>query len=95
MLHCRDEYSDHIATSCAELEAESVAYIVLQHFGLDSSGYSFGYIATWQENEDALDTLKASGSRIQKTANRIIEFLSQQEESEAESIKGELSAIAA
>jgi len=54
-----------------EVEAESVAYTVCQHFGLDTSRYSFGYIASWSGNKQ-LDTLKASLETIRKEADEII-----------------------
>jgi antirestriction protein ArdC len=57
-----------------ELEAESVAYVVLAHFGVDAGAYSFGYVGTWQQayGLDALKQLRASAQRIQKAASRII-----------------------
>lgn len=54
-----------------EVEAESVAYTVCQHFGLDTSDYSFGYIASWSQDKD-LKELKASMDTIRKTASTII-----------------------
>jgi len=58
----------------AELEAESVAYIVSSHFGLDTSRYSFEYITWWQGQaaKDAMEGLKASGQRISNAAKKII-----------------------
>src|SRR5581483_11516878 len=53
----------------AELEAESTAYIVCQSLGIDSSDYSFGYVAVWAGGSDqATAGIKASGERIQKSA---------------------------
>jgi antirestriction protein ArdC len=54
-----------------EVEAESVAYTVCSHYGLDTSDYSFGYIAGWS-GERELDTLKASLNTIRSEANAII-----------------------
>ncbi|MHB8263476.1 MAG: ArdC-like ssDNA-binding domain-containing protein [Acidimicrobiales bacterium] len=60
----------------AELEAESTAYVVCQVLGVDSSDYSFGYVATWAGNGDqAIAGIKTSGIRIQKTAAAILQFL--------------------
>lgn len=57
----------------AELEAESVAFIVCSNLGIDSSDYSFGYVTTWAGGADeALAKIKASGSRIQAAADRIL-----------------------
>ncbi len=59
--------------SLAELEAESVAYIVCDALGIDSSDYSFGYVATWSGGGDeAIARIKSAGSRIQRTAAAII-----------------------
>lgn len=61
-----------------ELEAESVAFVVLQHLGIDSGGYSFGYVAGWQGGNDAaIKALKTSAQRIQVTAKAIIEGIQQ------------------
>jgi antirestriction protein ArdC len=72
LLHGETDYLAHRPT--CELEAESVAFIVLDYFGLDTSDYSFGYIARWQE-EDSIKTLKQSGQAIQKAAAQIIDAL--------------------
>lgn len=59
--------------SLLELEAESVAYIVCQNLGLETADYSFGYVATWAGGgKEAIDGIKASGSRIQKAADEIL-----------------------
>lgn len=73
LLHTSEEYQAHRADF--ELEAESIAFLVLAHFGLDSGDYSFGYIAHWQSEKNALETLKLSGTRIQKTARIILDGL--------------------
>jgi antirestriction protein ArdC len=75
LLHGADQYFGHAPRSLAELEAESVAFIVAQYFGLDTSSYSFPYIAGWQQQEDAIANLKASGCRIQKAASQIIDWI--------------------
>lgn len=57
-----------------ELEAESVAFIVLNHFGIDAGAYSFGYVTGWKGGDEAaIKALKASAQRIQVTAKVIIE----------------------
>jgi len=57
----------------AELEAESTAYVVCNALGLDTSGYSLGYVATWAGGgEEAIAAIKASCERIQKTAAQIL-----------------------
>ena len=54
-----------------EMEAESVAYIVCQHFGIDTSDYSFGYIAGWSEGK-GVDELRDSMQAIRDTAGEMI-----------------------
>ena len=54
-----------------EVEAESVAYTVCQHYGLDTSDYSFGYVAGWSSGRE-LDELKSSLETIRSTAAEII-----------------------
>lgn len=54
-----------------EVQAESVAYIVCQYFGIDSSEYSFGYIAGWSSGKEVSE-LKDSLEVIHTTSNSII-----------------------
>ncbi|SFC56297.1 ArdC family protein [Butyrivibrio sp. YAB3001] len=54
-----------------EVEAESIAYVVCQHFGIDTSDYSFGYIAGWSSDKDTKE-LKASMEIIRKSASKMI-----------------------
>lgn len=54
-----------------EVEAESIAYTVCQHFGLETSEYSFGYIAGWSSDKEIAE-LKASLETIRKTAGELI-----------------------
>ena len=54
-----------------EVEAESIAYTVCQHFGLETSEYSFGYIAGWSSDKEIAE-LKASLETIRKTASELI-----------------------
>lgn len=54
-----------------EVEAESVAFVVCNYFELDTSEYSFNYVADWSEDKQ-LDILRASLETITKTANKII-----------------------
>jgi len=54
-----------------EVEAESVAYVVCQHFGIDTSDYSLGYVAGWSRGKE-LAELKASLNVIHSTAGEII-----------------------
>ena len=54
-----------------ETEAESVAYVVCQHYGIDTSDYSFAYVATWSEGKEVPE-LKASLDTIRRTASDLI-----------------------
>lgn len=54
-----------------ETEAESVAYVVCQHYGIDTSDYSFAYVATWSADKEVPE-LKASLDTIRKTASDMI-----------------------
>ena len=54
-----------------EVQAESIAYTVCQHYGLDTSDYSFGYVAAWSAGRE-LAELKSSLETIRSTAAEII-----------------------
>ena len=54
-----------------EVEAESIAYVVCQHFGIDTSDYSFPYVTGWSRGKE-LPELKASLDCISKTASSLI-----------------------
>ena len=54
-----------------EVQAESIAYTVCQHYGLDTSDYSFGYVAGWSSGRE-LAELKTSLETIRATAAEII-----------------------
>ena len=57
-----------------EVQAESVAYAVCQHYGLDTSDYSFGYVAGWSSGKE-LSELKGSLETIRSTAAKLIETI--------------------
>lgn len=68
----------------AELEAESTAYVVCQSLGIDTSGYSFGYCASWAGGgEEAIVAIKASCQRIQKAAATILQSIEAAEREQA------------
>lgn len=69
-----------------EIQAESVAYIVAKHFGIDSSPESFKYVASWSKEKDIKD-LKTSMEIIQKTAATIIELIETRLETEGFALK--------
>ena len=77
MLHNKEINRDDLMEAPAkdrntkEVEAESVAYTVCQHFGIDTSDYSFGYIAGWSSGKE-MKELKSSLDTIRKTASELI-----------------------
>ena len=67
----KDEQQPHVDRRTREVEAESVAYTVCQHYGLDTSDYSFGYVAGWSSRRE-LSELKSSLETIRSAAAEII-----------------------
>ena len=65
------EQADRPDSRTREVQAESVAYAVCQHYGLDTSDYSFRYVAGWSSGKD-LKELKASLETIRATAHELI-----------------------
>ena len=81
-----------LTRNAKEVEAESVAYTVAQHYGIETSDYSFAYIAGWSKDKDTPE-LKASLDRIRKAADEMItaideQFLVVQREKEPVAIEG-------
>ena len=72
-LHAKEHLDeDHILDRrTKEVEAESIAYTICQHYGLDSSDYSFSYIAGWSSGKEVKE-LKASLERIRSAADEMI-----------------------
>lgn len=78
MCHDRDlmlELGEQKGQMTREVEAESVAYTVCQYFGLDTSDYSFPYIAGWSSDMD-MKELRSSMEFIRKTAGSLIDSIS-------------------
>lgn len=71
MLHCKDGEQGKADRLTREVQAESVAYVVCNALGLDTSEYSFGHIAGWSSGKDVKE-LTASLKVIQKTADAIL-----------------------
>ena len=67
----KDEQQPRVDRRTREVEAESVAYTVCQHYGLDTSDYSFGYVAGWSSGRE-LAELKSSLETIRSAAAEII-----------------------
>ena len=66
-----NEQQPRVDKRTREVEAESVAYTVCQHYGLDTSDYSFGYVAGWSSGRE-LSELKSSLETIRSAAAEII-----------------------
>ena len=77
LLHNAKEEELGKGRSLREVEAESVAYVVCQHFGLDTGEYSFGYVAGWSQNRE-LEELRQSLSTIRDTAAGLIDQMEAQ-----------------
>ena len=77
-LHDKDNVPEakSLSKNNVEQEAESVAYVVCQHYGIDTSDYSFSYVAGWSEGKE-ISELKSSLDKIRQTA---AEFISQIDE---------------
>ena len=74
VLHDRDQMEAEGVVKdqlTKEVEAESVAYVVCNHFGLDTSEYSFSYIASWSSGKN-MKELRASMDTIRKTSADMI-----------------------
>ncbi|MCI5672994.1 MAG: YodL domain-containing protein [[Clostridium] symbiosum] len=67
----QEEQPDRPDRRTREVQAESIAYTVCQHYGLDTSDYSFGYVAGWSSGRE-LAELKSSLETIRATAAEII-----------------------
>jgi len=70
------EYVEHRGTK--ETEAESVAYVVAGTLGLDTTGYSIGYVAGWSQGDAAL--IKSTAARVLSAAHTLADALTEQAE---------------
>ncbi len=72
-LHDKDAVGmvDDLSRNGKEVQAESVAYVVCQHYGIDTSDYSFSYVAGWSEGKETPE-LKASLNTIREAAADLI-----------------------
>ncbi len=70
LLHAKGAEEADADRSTREVQAESVAYVVCRALGLDTSDYSFGYVAGWSADKE-LKALKASLDAIVRTSDKI------------------------
>lgn len=74
IFHDRDVMEENGITKdrmTKEVEAESVAYVVCNHFGLDTSDYSFNYVAGWSSDKE-MPELRSSMDTIRLTSSQLI-----------------------
>lgn len=82
MLHNKEVNKEDILApakdrNTKEIEAESIAFTVCRHFGIDTSEYSFSYIAGWSSGRD-MKELKSSLDTIRRTASELITGIEEQ-----------------
>lgn len=70
-LHSVKEEALKLPRGTREVQAESVAYTVCNHYGIDTSAWTFGYVATWSKGQE-LKTLRESLDTIRSTSAQII-----------------------
>ena len=71
LLHAKGSEEANADRSTREVQAESVAYVLCRALGLDTSNYSFGYVAGWSHDRE-LKALKASLDAIVRTSDKIL-----------------------
>lgn len=76
--HANNPQEKQLTRSTAELQAESVAYVVSAYYGLDTSDYSFGYLASWSDDKETLADLEAQLDIVQQEAKSLMVRMDQQ-----------------
>lgn len=76
--HANNPQQYQLTRSTAELQAESVAYVVSAYYGLDTSDYSFGYLASWSDDKETLADLEAQLDIVQQEAKSLMVRMDQQ-----------------
>lgn len=81
-LHNNQSLAEHfkgkLTRSSEELQAESVAYVVSNHLGFDTSNDSFAYLASWSQEPDGLENLKAQLEIVQEEASSLMNRIDKQ-----------------
>ncbi|MFR4939616.1 MAG: PBECR4 domain-containing protein [Streptococcus infantarius] len=67
-----ERFEGKLTRSSKELQAESVAYVVSNHLGFDTSNDSFAYLASWSQEADGLENLKAQLEIVQEEASSLM-----------------------
>ncbi|WP_247907033.1 PBECR4 domain-containing protein [Streptococcus anginosus] len=71
--HSHHQQTENLTYSNAELQAESVAYVVASYYGMDTAEHSFGYLAKWTDDKKALSDLEAQLDIVQQEAKSLIQ----------------------
>ena len=70
--HADNPQKENLTRSTAELQAESVAYIVSSYYGIDTSEYSFNYLSGWSADKETLADLEAQLDIVQQEAKSLM-----------------------
>ncbi|HFZ9892111.1 TPA: PBECR4 domain-containing protein [Streptococcus agalactiae] len=73
-----ERFDGQLTRSTKELQAESIAYVVSNHLGFDTSQESFPYLASWSKEKDGLANLTAQLEIVQAEAKSLMERIDQQ-----------------
>lgn len=73
-----EHFKGKLTRSSEELQAESVAYVVSNHLGFDTSNDSFAYLASWSQEPDGLENLKAQLEIVQEEASSLMNRIDKQ-----------------
>lgn len=76
--HANNPQKDQLTRSTAELQAESIAYVVASYYGIDTSDYSFAYLAGWSDDKETLADLEAQLDIVQQEAKSLMVRMDQQ-----------------
>ena len=70
--HADNPQKENLTRSTAELQAESVAYVVSSYYGIDTSEYSFNYLSGWSTDKETLADLEAQLDIVQQEAKSLM-----------------------
>ena len=70
--HADNSQKENLTRSTAELQAESVAYVVSSYYGIDTSEYSFNYLSGWSADKETLADLEAQLDIVQQEAKSLM-----------------------
>ena len=76
--HSNNPQREQLTRSNAELQAESVAYVVASYYGIDTSDYSFDYLAGWSKDKETLADLEAQLDIVQQEAKSLMVRMDQE-----------------